>query len=87
MSKFLISLAVHEYIWYFSRKIWKSQIWLQAMKDKKKEGAAKFFDKLQHPFNLAKSSGAADYTTSAEAYYSSNECPDMTLDNLMVKFQ
>ena len=38
---------------------------------------------------FAQSAGAAEYTDciSAEGLGSSNECPDMTLNNLMVKLQ
>ena len=38
---------------------------------------------------IAQSAGSVDYTeyASAEEYNPTNECPDMTLNNLMVKSQ
>ena len=44
--KFLIGQGVHDDIWYFSYKIRKGQILSQAKKDKRKNHAAKLFNKL-----------------------------------------
>ena len=52
MSTFLIGQEVHEDIHYFSYEMRKGQFFSHFMKDKRKEHAAKPFDKLKHPFQL-----------------------------------
>ena len=47
-SEFHIRQLVHEDIRYFSYKIKKGQFLSQAMKDKRKDSALKFFNKLKH---------------------------------------
>ena len=47
VSGFLIRQVGHEDIWYYLTR-WKGQILSQAMKDERKDGAAKLFNKVQH---------------------------------------
>ena len=46
--EFLIKQVVHEDIWYFSYKMRKGQFLSQALKDKRKDYAAKLLNKFKH---------------------------------------
>ena len=48
ISEFLIRQVVHEDVWYFSYKMRKGQFLSQVMKDKRKDCAVKFLNKLKH---------------------------------------
>ena len=52
LFEFLIRQVVHEDIWYFWYKIRKGQFLSKSMKDKRKDQAAKLFNKFKHPLQL-----------------------------------